>query len=88
VTVIDNELVQEGKTTNKSKPIWAIWATAAGSMLEREEEREDEGIPALNPRLIKGTGYVGDKPQVDFFRSMAPSISFPIVIPIFFDAAG
>lgn len=35
----------------------------------------------LNPRLIKGKGYVRNKPQADFFRSKA--LSFPFQFEVF-----
>jgi len=38
-------------------------------------------MPDLNPRLIKGKGYVGNKPQVDFFRPRA--LPFPFQFEIF-----
>ena len=38
LAVISGELGSKEKVTNRSKPIWAIWATAAGSIAEREGE--------------------------------------------------
>jgi len=42
-TMINDELGSTENTTNKSKPIWAIWATMSGSMFEGGERRERMG---------------------------------------------
>jgi hypothetical protein len=58
LTVMSGELGSKKKATNRSKPIWAIWATAAGSIAEREGE---EGWGHVSPKseVDKGKGQYG-----------------------------
>ena len=54
---------QQRKRTNKSKPIWAIWATWSGSILERGGTGRARGTLKQNLGLIKerGTSERSDK---------------------------
>lgn len=84
LTVIkETKLDWKGKRTDRSMPIWAIWATAAASILERERERERTGHSEPELETDKGRHYVGENHKLTsvarwlshFLSSLKPSPS-------------
>lgn len=50
---INDGVCSRGNETDRSKPSWANCATAAGSMFEREEERERRGHGRAGSKVDK-----------------------------------